>query len=511
MTKYDRGFDSLFGGTALVFVGFTTQLGLTFLVRVILARHLSVESFGLIALFIATINTVGLVSVAGLDVGIGRYLPRFDVSAGERADVLRSAVEVAIPLSIGSALVVYFASGMVASELFEGTGLGALFVVAAVGTPFFGLQRLALGAAQGQEETVPKVVIENLLAPISQLLFTVLAVALGFQLLGFAWAYAGGFILSGLIGAGYLLTRTPLSLGRSGSMHRKLAVFSGPLVVANIMLSLMGGYLDTFFLSYLATPTDVGTYNTVYPLSQLSMVFLTSFSFLLLPAVSHLDAEAKFERVNRLIKITTKWIFFLTLPVFFFLFYFPTVTISLTFGSKYSAGAMALSLLVFGFVIHAGFALAGKGLIAIGETRLVMIDTVVAAVVNILLNIYLIPRYGFFGAALASVISYWILDILYLYQLHKHTGIIPVSTGLVRVIAITIPLTAIICGGLGQWAAGRVWMVIPVVLLATAVHLFVVIRYGGLTNEELAVITRVEDLSGWDLSSVRRSIRLIRH
>jgi O-antigen/teichoic acid export membrane protein len=510
MSKYDRGFDSLFGGTAIVFVGFATQLGVTFLVRVLFARYLSVEAFGLIALFIATINTVGLVSVAGLDVGIGRYLPRFEVGSEKREDVVRSAVEVAVPLSIGAAISLYLAADWITEELAYRPELRALFIVAAIGTPFFGLKRLAIGAAQGQEQTLPKVLIENLLAPVAQLVFTVLAVAYGFQLLGFAWAYASGFVLAGIIGTFYLLRRTPFQIVRRGSMHRQLAVFSGPLVVTNIMLSLMGGYLDTFFLGYLDTAASVGTYNTVYPLSQLTMIFLTSFSFLLLPAVSHLDAEAKFGRANRLMEVTTKWVFFLTLPVFFLMFYFPEQTIALTFGAKYTSGALALSLLVFGFLVHAGFAVAGKGLVAVGETRLVMIDTVVAAVLNIALNIVLIPRYGFFGAALASVISYWVLDALYLYQLRRHTGIFPVSSDLLRVVAITVPATAFVCGGFGRMVVDTIVGVGAVVTVATLLHLVIVIRYGGLSEEELEVITKAEQASGRDLSPVRRTVRALR-
>lgn len=509
MSNYDRGFDSLFGGTAIVFVGFATQLGLTFLVRVLFARYLSVEAFGLIALFIATINTVGLVSVAGLDVGIGRYLPRFEAGSAQREDVVRSAVEVAVPLTFGSALALYLAADWITEELAYGPEIQALFIVAAIGTPFFGLKRLAIGAAQGQEQTLPKVLIENLLAPVAQLVFTVLAVALGFQLLGFAWAYASGFVLAGIVGTVYLLRHTPFRLVRRGSMHRQLAVFSGPLVVTNIMLSLMGGYLDTFFLGVLDTAASVGTYNTVYPLSQLTMIFLTSFGFLLLPAVSHLDAEAKFDRANHLLEVTTKWVFFLTLPVFFLMFYFPEQTISLTFGAKYASGAMALSLLVFGFLLHAGFAVAGKGLVAVGETRLVMIDTVVAAVLNIALNIVLIPRYGFFGAALASVLSYWVLDALYLYQLRRHTGILPVSLDLLRVLALTIPATGLVCGVVGRMVVDSSVGVLGVVAVATLLHLVIVIRFGGLTDEELAVISTVEEAAGRDLSAVRRTIEVL--
>lgn len=508
MTDNNQEFDSLFGGTAIVFAGFATQLGLAFLIRVSFARYLSVDAFGLVALFIATLNTVGLLSVAGLDVGIGRFLPRFESGDEHRQDVLRSATEVAIPLSIGAGLLLYLSSDWLATRIFHSPALEPLLVVAAIATPFFGLRRLALGAAQGQERTIPKVLIENLLPQVSQIVLLVVVVSLGAHVLGIVWAYAGGFVVSGLVGGYYLLKHTPLDVRRRGSMHRRLAIFSAPLIVTGIMVRLME-YLDTFLLGYLATSGDVGIYNTVYPLSQLALIFLTSFSFLLLPAISRLDDDDQLDEADRLFKLTTKWIFFLTMPIFFVMFYFPELTISVTFGEKYSAGATALAVLALGMLVHSGLGPTGKGLIAIGQTRLVMLDNTVAASVNVLLNVLLIPTYGIVGAAVASVTAFLTLDVLGLAQLYRHTGIFPIDIGLVRVGAISIPLATLICVVGGELAANSLWRVIPVLVLAGILHLVILVRYGNLTEAELAVIGSAEQTLNRDLSIVRRIVRTV--
>lgn len=501
-------FGAMFGGTAVVFAGFVFQLGVVFLFRVTVARYLTVEAFGLLTIFIAAVNTAGLVSVAGLDVGIGRYLPRYEDGVPDRADVVRSAVEVAVPLSVGVGGALVLGAEWVAVGVFRQPELHPLLVVAAIAIPFYGLQQLALGTARGQGRTVPKVAIQHVLAPGAQLLLALVVIVAGYRTLEIATAYAGGIVLSGLVGAWYLLRRSPLGLGRRGSMHRTLAVFSIPLVVTGIMFNLIH-YLDTFLLGYFTTPTDVGIYNTVYPLSQLCTVFLSAFGFLFLPTISGLESEDRLGRADTLAKLTAKWIFFLTFPLFVLMFYFPETSISLTFGAKYSTGAPALAVLVLGFVVHAGFGPTGKGLVALGRTRLVMVDNIVAALVNVGLNVLLIPRLGFFGAALASVGAFWTLDVLWLYQLHKHADIVPVSRGLVRVAALTVPASAVVYLGAGQLVGDPLLRVGGAIAAMVAIHLVVVLRYGDISEEEFAILDHAERGLGVDLSLVRRTaIRL---
>lgn len=508
MAESDSEFGSLFGGAAIVVVGFVAQLGLTMLVRVAFARHLSVEAFGLVALLIASVHTIGLLSVAGLDIGIGRYLPRC-ADAAERADVLRSAFQVAVPMTLGAGVLLSLSAGTAASQVFGVPGLRPILLIAAVGGPFFGLTRLAIGVVQGQERTLPKVLIENLLTPVAQLLLTIIVVSLGLQVAGIAWAYVGGYVVAGLVGSVYVVTRSPLRIRGPATMRRELLAFSAPLLITGAMVRLME-YLDTFLLGALSTPTNVGIYNTVYPLSQLMLLFLTSFGFLLMPAVSRLDLAEEFEAADHLFKLTSKWIFFLTLPVATLLVYFPSETISIVFGAKYGSGGLALSILAAGFLLHASVGPTGKGLIAMGRTRLLMLDNVAGAVVNVVLNVLLIPQYGFVGAAIASVIAYATVDALYLVQLYRTARILPINRDLLRVAAISLPMTVLLCGYAGRSIVQSFAGALGFVVLAGLVHLLVLLRYGGISDEELSLLTTLERRADLDLSSVRAAILWVR-
>ncbi|HJP62281.1 MAG TPA: polysaccharide biosynthesis C-terminal domain-containing protein, partial [Mucilaginibacter sp.] len=69
-------------------------------------------------------------------------------------------------------------------------------------------------------------------------------------------------------------------------------------------------------------------------------------------------------------------------------------------------GAPVLSVHVWaGIFVFLGSA-SGQYLIAEGYTRLSMLRTGVGAIVNIVLNIFWIPRYGIMGAAYATLIAY---------------------------------------------------------------------------------------------------------
>ncbi|HEX5064284.1 MAG TPA: polysaccharide biosynthesis C-terminal domain-containing protein, partial [Kofleriaceae bacterium] len=78
------------------------------------------------------------------------------------------------------------------------------------------------------------------------------------------------------------------------------------------------------------------------------------------------------------------------------------------FGAAYERAAPMLTVLVWASVVtNLGIARSGF-LTAMNWTRLHFASSVLAALANVLLNLWLIPRYGGVGAAIASLIAYWI-------------------------------------------------------------------------------------------------------
>jgi len=77
----------------------------------------------------------------------------------------------------------------------------------------------------------------------------------------------------------------------------------------------------------------------------------------------------------------------------------------MTFGPEYTDGSLALVTLALGFFTHSVAGPNVNTLTAIGRTRIIMWDNLLAGVTNIALNFALIPEYGILGAAVATAVS----------------------------------------------------------------------------------------------------------
>ena len=79
--------------------------------------------------------------------------------------------------------------------------------------------------------------------------------------------------------------------------------------------------------------------------------------------------------------------------------------VPLVFGEEYQASVLPLVVLLFGQVVWAAGAIHGRSLLAHGFVRANFSASAIAAAINIVANLTLIPLYGIIGAAVATAFS----------------------------------------------------------------------------------------------------------
>lgn len=498
----DGAFRKLFKGGGFLFVGLIVELGVSFLAKVVIARVLGPVNYGAVSLGVTTLTFLSTLSLLGLHSGIGRYLPRFD-SDEDRKGVIVSGFQIALPAATLTGLLVAILANPIATYAFTDPSVAPFIRVFGLAIPFAALMKLSVGSIRGIQQATPKVIIQNIIPPVTRFSAVAIAVLLGMGALGIATAYAFAYVGAALVGLFYVVKRTPiLSDTESTRMHGELLSFSAPLIVSAAMTFVLSD-LDTFMLGYFATTGDVGVYNVVYPIALLLMVALSSFSFLFMPIISELDAEGEVEEMHHIYQVVTKWIFMATLPVFLVIALFPEMTIKVTFGREYIEGGMALSLLSVAYFSHAIAGPNASTLTSIGQTRLIMWDNVAVGILNAILNLILIPSFGYLGAGAATAISYIILNILYSTQLYRETGIHPFSDSLIRPGIISAVLVALI-----YWLTRTLFEItVPVLVVMFVVFItlygFVILRFGGIEEEEVMLVLSFEDRFGIDLGPLK--------
>jgi O-antigen/teichoic acid export membrane protein len=252
----------------------------------------------------------------------------------------------------------------------------------------------------------------------------------------------------------------------------------------------------------------VGVYQVVYPLATLLTLALSAFGFLTMPVLSEHHAEGRDEEFRGLYRTLSKWVFATSLPVLLVYLVLPRTVIGVTFGQEYVEGALALAVLAVGFGSHAVVGPNTNALTSLGHSRLVMYDSVGAALSNVALNVVLVPRYGIVGAAAATTVSYVLVNGLMSAQLYRLAGIQPFSRGLVALgvagtlafppVLVAVDAVLAVTGLPGLFALAFTYGVTYLLLAALV----------GVGEDELRIVGDIERRFGVDLWVVRRLARL---
>lgn len=196
-----------------------------------------------------------------------------------------------------------------------------------------------------------------------------------------------------------------LTLRPPPGLYRRLAGYGGLSQLGDAL-----GYLnyraDLVIIGVLLSPSEVGLYAVGVALVERLWLLSRGASTVLFARASADDTGS--EALTGLVARTTLWINLLASGV---LFVAARPVIRLLFGSEFVAAAEATRVLLLGVSAVAVARVFANAIAAKGRPGVNLAIVAVAAAVNIVLNIYLVPRHGIAGAALASTASYSLMLI----------------------------------------------------------------------------------------------------
>ena len=196
-----------------------------------------------------------------------------------------------------------------------------------------------------------------------------------------------------------------------GRTSKRVILFGIPLLAATFAGKIIG-YVNTLILTYFGTLTDVGIYNVVLPTALMFLLFGRSISAIIFPMSSELWAKNDLKRIAEGLRLIHKYAFVVLIPLFFSVFVYSKTIIRIFFGAEYESGYLAMQILLVGVLFYIVAMINNQVISAIGKPKIVAKIIALAAVINIIFNIAFIPRYGIEGAAIATLVSYFIILIL---------------------------------------------------------------------------------------------------
>jgi len=178
---------------------------------------------------------------------------------------------------------------------------------------------------------------------------------------------------------------------------------------------------DFFLLNFFIGPVEVGLYAISVQLSEKLWLLSQAVSTVILPKLSELSNDE--EKRKLMTPLITRWVLFTTVIGAIVLAILADTLIYFFFGPVFLDAVPALLWLIPGITLMSASRVLANDIAARGRPELNMYTSFIVVIVNIIGNLWLIPKLGLIGAAMATTIAYLLNFILRLIVHHHFTKI----------------------------------------------------------------------------------------
>ena len=185
----------------------------------------------------------------------------------------------------------------------------------------------------------------------------------------------------------------------AGMLHN-----SWPLILSGVSVMI---YVksDQFLLGLMAGTYETGIYSVAARISEIWYFIPVAIVASFYPKI----VEAKIESVELYesrLKFLMRVLIYFSIIIAVVMTFLSKYIVLLLFGNEYLASSLPLSIHIWvGIFVFVGIA-SSKILVLENVQKIYLIQTVTGAIVNVLINLCLIPKYGAIGASLATLFSY---------------------------------------------------------------------------------------------------------
>lgn len=171
---------------------------------------------------------------------------------------------------------------------------------------------------------------------------------------------------------------------------------------------------DRYIIALYYDMSEVGIYNQVYNISQLSVVALVTVFFNTINPKLNKELEINFEKSNKLISNYLFVYLLFGLPIITYLCIFPKQIAYILLGPEFRSGYFIMPYIFIAAFFYGLFLFIEIKFKFADKLKNIAIGVILASIVNISLNFAMIPKYGYQWAAISTMISYMVI-LLYFY------------------------------------------------------------------------------------------------
>lgn len=207
-------------------------------------------------------------------------------------------------------------------------------------------------------------------------------------------------------------------------------------------------HLDTVMLGFMATDEDVGYYDAAIRIKAVLVSIVTSFGTVLLPRASYNIEHGLWDDFWRISKKAINYVFLVASPMMLYFIFFAKEGIYFLSGPAYTGSIIPMqiimpTLLFIGLTNILGIQI----LVPLDKEKVVLYSEIAGALVDVIINIILIPKFRSAGAAVGTLVAElvvlavqytaWKNDIVNIFK-SVHYGKLFLALGLATMVSLWV-------------------------------------------------------------------------
>ncbi|MDW7772692.1 MAG: flippase [Desulfobulbaceae bacterium] len=421
-----------FSGTGAAFLIIIAGKGVSYLLQLVFARVLGVDGYGVYIYVVTVISILSIFSTMGFDSVPLKYLAMYRLRQEWSlfSGILRRSLQIPLSLSVCTAVAVIIA----ASSIDQISGNRALYSTLIAGTaalPLFTLLKVLQSVFRSQKQIISALLPNEIAVP-----FFLLAGVGGFSLMGFQpdsldvityHAIVIGCVLAVFsfvccrrLSLLPVLSSTPrYKTGEWTRTAASLLLISGMhIVLSQTDIMLLGVFKGT---------TDAGIYAIASKIAILVTFGLQIGNQIIAPMISEFYHDGDKARLQEVVSLGSMISTIFAVIIVLIILFFARPLLHL-FGPEFTGGRLSLYILAGGQMANALVGPVGLIMTMTKHHREASFIISVSALVNIVLNLILIPRFGMTGAAVATTMTMLSWNIAFWLYIRKNLGINTIMT-----------------------------------------------------------------------------------
>jgi len=397
-----------------------------FIIHSVLGRILGPADYGRYGL-IVTLTTMVIILIGnGIPTAMAKYISEiFESDPAGVLQIKKQAIRLQIIIVGAITIIFYLSAGLISAALGDPT-LAPLFRFSTLIIPTFAMASFYFSYYTGLHKFSTQATLKTIRSAFRIIFVIGLAITFGLKgsISGYFLAPFSVFIIAYLIDK-FKITPELAKMQKNSSSAtidfdwKKLVNYGWQIVIFFLAYELLIS-IDLYMVkAILHDDALTGIYNASLTVGRIPYYLFYAMTVFLLPMVSRASVNNNFKNAKQIIDRALRIMLILLVPMVVLMSVYATEILRLFYGQKYLAGAVPMSVLVYGVGFLTIFYVLSFAANGAGKTKIVMAISSFGLFINIILNYFFIHRMGILGSAYATTITSFVTMLIMLYFIKK--------------------------------------------------------------------------------------------